>query len=249
MTCDHLPVPDPVPDHPVGRRVRARVRPLLRRAAQRRADRGLLDRLRAGAVRPQRSARHALEVQRHPARRLRQDAGRRRRHQLDHRPARTPATPTAFRPRACGSGWPSSWPGRWPTSSSRSSRWRSCSRPSAARSRRPRSATVQPDSPAAAAGLMPGDRITGGRRHARRELRGAAGDRARQCRPSRSTFTIERDGETLDVDGHAAADRDRGPVRQYASGRADRRQPRRASSSAQQSGAGRGRGDGGDRRG
>ena len=58
----------------------------------------------------------------------------------------------------------------------------SCSPPSAGRSRRPRSAASSPDSPAAAAGLLPGDRIIGGRRRADRELRGAAGDRARQRR-------------------------------------------------------------------
>ena len=51
----------------LGRRVRARVRPLLGRAPRRRAGRGVLDRLRARAVRPQRPPRHALEVQRRPA--------------------------------------------------------------------------------------------------------------------------------------------------------------------------------------
>ena len=54
MLGDHHALRDPVPDRAVGRRVRARVRPLLGRAPQRRADRGVLDRLRAGAVRPQR---------------------------------------------------------------------------------------------------------------------------------------------------------------------------------------------------
>ena len=61
---DHHAVSDPVPARPVGRRVRARVRALLGGAAQRRADRGVLDRLRPGAVRPQRPPRHPLEVQR-----------------------------------------------------------------------------------------------------------------------------------------------------------------------------------------
>ena len=81
MIATIAPICDPVPARPVGRRVRARVRALLGRPAQRRADRGVLDRLRARAVRPQRPARHPLEVQRGPARRLCEDAGRRRRDQ------------------------------------------------------------------------------------------------------------------------------------------------------------------------
>ena len=103
-------------------RVRPRIRPLHRRALVRRAGRGVLDRLRPGAVRPDRQARHALEVQRHPARRLRQDvrpgrqsAGGRGRQGDDRRKiARSPSTT-----RACGGAWRSSPPARSPTTCSR----------------------------------------------------------------------------------------------------------------------------------
>ena len=136
-----------------------------------------------GAVRPQRPARHALEVQRRS-----RWAATSRCWATPMRPAprstsRTRAIRTASRPRASGSGWPSSSPGRSPISCSRSWRWRSCSSRSAARSPRPRSArssrTARPRPPACC-------RATGSPRStaADRELRGAAGDRARQCRPA-----------------------------------------------------------------
>ena len=130
----------PVPARAVGRRVRARVRPLLGRAAQRRADRGVLDRLRSRAVRLERPARHALEVQRRPARRLRQDARRRRCRQRRRSTSRHAAEPGQLprQERLAAHGDRRRRPdGQF--RSSRSWRWRCCS-PSAGRSPRRRSA-------------------------------------------------------------------------------------------------------------
>ena len=69
----------PVSVRPDRARVCARVRPLLRRPTQRRASRRVFDRLRPGVVRLVRPRRDPLEVQRHPAWRLRQDVRRQRR--------------------------------------------------------------------------------------------------------------------------------------------------------------------------
>ena len=106
------------------------------------------------------------------------------------------ATRTASPPRACGSGWRSWSPGRWPISCSRSSRWPSCSRRSAARSRRPRSAPCSRTARRRRAGILPGDRIVavdGTPIASFEELQAMVRDNAgRAAASSRST----RDGET-----------------------------------------------------
>ena len=122
-----------------------------------------------------------------PARRLRPDAGRRRCGQRHRRHRPRPASRTASRPSRSGSAWPSSSAG-----------------PMAnfvfaivalailfVVSGRPFTPAevgqVQPGSPAEAAGLLAGDRITVGRRQPGGELRGPAGPRPRQCGHSRSS--------------------------------------------------------------
>ena len=153
-----------LPRHPDGARLRARARPLPRRALQRRAGRGVLDRLRARALRLERSRRNALEVQRGAARRLRQDVRRCRCRPRcrasdiqahDRRGARglVPSqAPAAARGRR--GGGPDS-----PISSSRSWCWPALSPPSASPSRRPRSARSSPAAPPRTRGIKPGDPI------------------------------------------------------------------------------------------
>ena len=63
----------------------------------------------------------------------------------------------------------------------------------------PEVGAVQPDSPAAAGGLLPGRSDHRGRRAADRELRGPAG---RSCSPARAQpllLSVDRDGETLEL--------------------------------------------------
>ena len=186
MLATMHPISDSVPARAVGRRVRARVRPLLRRASQRRADRGVLDRLRAGAVRPQRPPRHALEVQRDPARRLCQDAGRRRCRQRQRSTRATRTEPDSFPAKSVWQRMAIVVAG--PMSNflfaivALAILFAAVGRPFTPAE----VGAVQPDSPAAAAGLRAGRPDHRGRRAADRQLRGAAGDGARQCRPGRS---------------------------------------------------------------
>ncbi len=177
--------------------VRARARPLPRRALQRRARRGVLDRLRSGALRLERSGRNALEIQRGAARRLRQDVRRCRcgidagcRHRAHERGGARGLLPLTSACRSARRSWRRA---RSPISSSRWCCWPASLLPSANPSRRPEVGQVEPGSAAEQRRHQGGRRHPLDRRRADQPLRGRAARRAASI-PARPMHMVVRRG-------------------------------------------------------